>query len=150
MQFPQSDAIALPQETGQCFLERQPRDFRVLRGKRNRRSVHRNAKRELWDLSQRGIPRVALAKVLDADRSDGIERQQRCSRDPGFLLHLANRGVVRRFVTFATAGDSLPDAVIGAPEDRIFEVNALSPIRQHEDLKWCASHIRHVTFRETA
>jgi hypothetical protein len=29
-------------------------------------------------------------------------------------------------------------------------VNALSPIRQHEDLKWCTSHIRHVTFRETA
>ena len=48
---------------------------------------------------------------------------------------------------FATAGDSLPDAVVGAPEDGVFDVNTLSPIRQHEDLKWCASHTRSVTFR---
>ena len=141
MQFTQSDAIALPQETGQCVLKRQPRDLHVLGGKRNRRSAHRNAKRVLWNLSQRRIPRVTLAKVLNADRSDRVELQQTGGRNPGLLLHLPNSCIVGRFTIFATAGDSLPDAIVGAPEDGVFEVNAFSPIRQYQDLKWCASHI---------
>ena len=83
---------------------------------------------------------MTLEKVFNADRSDGIERQQRGGRNPRLLLQLTNRGIVGRFMIFAAAGDSLPDTLVGAPENGVFELNASSPIRQHEDLKWCASH----------
>jgi hypothetical protein len=93
---------------------------------------------------------MTLAKVVNADRSDGVELQQRCGRSAGLFLYLANSCLVRRFMIVATAGDSLPDAIVGASEDGVFEVNGLSPIREHENLKWCASHIRHVTSRAGA
>src|SRR5262249_45050701 len=62
--------------------------------------------------------------LSSANRSDGIELQQPCDRNPGLLLHLTNSCIVSRFMIFATAGDSLPDAIVGAPED----IETLDPL----------------------
>jgi hypothetical protein len=88
---------------------------------------------------------VTLAKVLNADRSDGVELQQPCGGNPGLFPRLANSCIAWRFTIFPTTGDSLPYVIVGALEDGIFEIPAhLPPVRQHEDLKRCASHTRNI------
>src|SRR5262249_39910842 len=88
-----------------------------------------------------GIPGITLAKVLNADHSNDAEWQQLVRRHPGLLPYLANRSLAGRFTIVPTAGDALPEAVVGASEDGVFEMSAgISPIQQHENLKWCARH----------
>jgi hypothetical protein len=88
------------------------------------------------------VPHVVFFIERNRDGAGGAQPDEvgagRLSR---FLMQFPLRGVFRRFSALAAAGDPLPDAGIGAPEEGVLEC-ARSGLykREHEDVERCSGH----------